>query len=111
VTYQQYMNFLENDMGEESQESLIRQEELKDRKNKIIQLLNGEISEDEHNAGDLIDQSSGQEDEEFESEIDMSDQFHLGQQKKSTEQDEIVSAKDSEGKQQRPRDRDLPARS
>lgn len=49
VTYQQYMDFLENEMGEESQESIMRQEELKERKNKIIQLLNGEIS-DEDNA-------------------------------------------------------------
>lgn len=45
-------------IGEESQESLMRQEELKQRKNKIIQLLNGEIS-DEENEGDMIDQSSG----------------------------------------------------
>lgn len=41
ITYQQYLKFLENEsrfeeMGEESQESLIRQEELKQRKNKII---------------------------------------------------------------------------
>ncbi|CDW75485.1 UNKNOWN [Stylonychia lemnae] len=62
VTYQQYLKFLENEsrfdeMGEESQESIMRQEELKQRKNKIIQLLNGEISEDD---GEVhIDQSSG----------------------------------------------------
>lgn len=44
-------------MGEESQESIMRQEELKQRKNKIIQLLNGEISEDD--GADHIEQSSG----------------------------------------------------
>lgn len=46
------MNFNENDsrqeeVGEETEKSLIRQEELKERKNKIIQLLNGEISDEE----------------------------------------------------------------
>jgi hypothetical protein len=56
--------------GVESQESLIRQEELKQRKNRIIQLLNGEISDEDGNGGggvedcgisggDVIDQSSG----------------------------------------------------
>lgn len=64
VTYQQYLKFLENEsrfeeMGEESRESLIRQEELKQRKNKIIQLLNGEISDEEGEGADIIDQSSG----------------------------------------------------
>jgi len=38
----------------------MRQEELKQRKNKIIQLLNGEISDEEE--GHVIDQSSGGDD-------------------------------------------------
>ena len=45
-------------MGEDSQESLIRQEELKQRKNKIILLLNQGVSDDEDNA-EVVDQSSG----------------------------------------------------
>lgn len=60
--YQKYMQYIEDDsrfeeMGEESQESLIRQEELKDRKNKIIQLLNGDVTDDEDGA-QVVDQSS-----------------------------------------------------
>ena len=60
-TYHQYLKFLENESRFEeleSQESLLRQEELKQRKNRIIQLLNGEVS-DEEAEGHLVDQSSG----------------------------------------------------
>ncbi len=45
----------------------MRQEELKQRKNKIIQLLNGEISDEEEGA-DVIDQSSGDDDGNYEGE-------------------------------------------
>jgi hypothetical protein len=42
----EFHNFVPTDSDiEESQESLMRQEELRDRKNKILQLLNGEISD------------------------------------------------------------------
>ena len=73
VTYKQYLKFLENNnenrlndpnqLGEESQESLIRQEELKQRKNKIIQLLNGEVS-DEDGSQVYEDEERGEEDPE-----------------------------------------------
>ena len=73
VTYKQYSKFLENNnenrlndpnqLGEESQESLIRQEELKQRKNKIIQLLNGEVSDEEEGGSQVYeDEDRGEED-------------------------------------------------
>lgn len=51
---------------------MIRQEELKQRKNKIIQLLNGEISDEEEN-GENVDQSSGGSENGLEENDDMSE--------------------------------------
>jgi len=47
-----------SELGEESQESLIRQHELRERKNQILQLLNGDVSDED---GEEIEQEYSQQ--------------------------------------------------
>jgi uncharacterized alpha/beta hydrolase family protein len=62
---EEYMQYLENrSQMTESQESYLRHEELKERKNKILMLLNGDLSDEEG-------QQSGAEEEEEEEEESM----------------------------------------
>jgi hypothetical protein len=63
MTEAEYLKYLENESQfSESQESYIRQEELRERKNKILMLLNGEVSAD----------GEGDEEEEYGQEEEVS---------------------------------------
>lgn len=65
MTEQEYLEYLENrSQVSDSQESYLRHEELKERKNKILMLLNGEMDEDE-DMGEEAEEES-EEDESIE---------------------------------------------